>query len=242
MLPFIAQVTSTSNMMIYQLAISVFMLAAVHWPLINSKPVTSMAIDLSGSVISSNGISFREEAQRHFQRVRRTAKCSIPQQRVVCVRDFLPKILAHKKYTPHCTVLHYCGSDVGCCPGEGQVCGPISIQPIELPFLVTEVTLTGQRRQVVQLFKFENHTECGCKLPTSPVSIIMNSNPSTQGDPQDSLADSTPKPITLRGDNNADQDKDADDRPGLTRFRRPISDQETRDPISFLGRNQNFSR
>ncbi|KAL1400924.1 hypothetical protein quinque_012070 [Culex quinquefasciatus] len=61
------------------------------------------------------------------------------------------------QYTPHCTILHRCGDDVGCCP-QAKTCAASKNSTVELYFFVKAV---GSRSTIERL-SFINHTECAC--------------------------------------------------------------------------------
>ncbi|XP_055597691.1 uncharacterized protein LOC129747474 [Uranotaenia lowii] len=63
-----------------------------------------------------------------------------------------------KLYTPHCTILHRCGDDVGCCLPT-QTCVSSKNSTVELFFFVDSV---GSRRRSIERLSFINHTECTC--------------------------------------------------------------------------------
>jgi len=98
-------------------------------------------------------------ASLHYGRVLREAKCKKPVPKVIHVLDVHPNGL--RKYLPHCTVLHRCGAESGCCGSENQVCQPKTIELVSLYFWVIELSPKVNKKRVEKL-TFENHTECFC--------------------------------------------------------------------------------
>lgn len=81
-------------------------------------------------------------ATAHLHRVM-NSRCQVPQPR--CVRtDTDPS----KIYSPHCTILHRCAEDTGCCHELTQICAPKTQQDVDLPFLVS----TQSRRRLRDSF------------------------------------------------------------------------------------------
>lgn len=70
----------------------------------------------------------------HFERMAE-ARCDRPLPRVIQVQSVHPN--PGKTYMPHCTVLHRCGEDTGCCPGGDKKCGPKDKEFVQLYFLVS---------------------------------------------------------------------------------------------------------
>lgn len=71
-------------------------------------------------------------ASAHHRRIVGEAICRLPQPRVERIRRDPWKI-----YTPHCTVLHRCADDTGCCPSERQTCAPKRTKTVDLYFFVS---------------------------------------------------------------------------------------------------------
>jgi hypothetical protein len=99
-------------------------------------------------------------ASQHFSRILKEAKCQIPVPRVVNIQELFPS--ATKKYIPHCTLLHFCGYDSGCCRQENERCVPKTVQNVELYFWTIELTPRGQKKGV-EMIIMQNHTECECQ-------------------------------------------------------------------------------
>ncbi|XP_046388574.1 uncharacterized protein LOC124157680 [Ischnura elegans] len=100
-----------------------------------------------------------QEAVQHNLKVSREGLCKVPHPKVVQVKDVYPH--PAKTYLPHCTILHQCGDDTGCCRHETLSCVPRKTKRIELYFYTT--TLGSSHRSVVEKLVFYNHTECECQ-------------------------------------------------------------------------------
>ncbi|XP_065158542.1 uncharacterized protein [Atheta coriaria] len=97
-------------------------------------------------------------ANEHFLHMKSAAKCRLPRPRVINVQEIHQ--LPGKAFRPHCTVLHRCGDDTGCCQGPGKKCRAKSQEVIYLPFYVYSTTFS--QSQAVERLAFHNHTECAC--------------------------------------------------------------------------------
>uniref|UniRef100_A0A1A9WUX0 Platelet-derived growth factor (PDGF) family profile domain-containing protein n=1 Tax=Glossina brevipalpis TaxID=37001 RepID=A0A1A9WUX0_9MUSC len=93
-------------------------------------------------------------ASAHHRRIVGEAICRLPQPRVERIRRDPWKI-----YTPHCTVLHRCADDTGCCPSERQTCAPKRTKAVDLYFFVISLNET---QGSIERLTFVNHTECHC--------------------------------------------------------------------------------
>lgn len=71
-------------------------------------------------------------ADAHAIRVSSEATCRWPKPRVVVVQDDPSKL-----YSPHCTILHRCGDDTGCCFTNTRTCKARSEQIVVLYFYVS---------------------------------------------------------------------------------------------------------
>lgn len=58
--------------------------------------------------------------------------CKIPQPKIVPIRND-----PAKTYYPHCTILHQCGDDTGCCGTDDQTCIARKSHVVELYFYVS---------------------------------------------------------------------------------------------------------
>lgn len=72
-------------------------------------------------------------ASAHHRHMMNAATCRLPQARVERIRRDPWKI-----YTPHCTILHRCADDTGCCISERQTCAAKRTQNIDLYFFVSK--------------------------------------------------------------------------------------------------------
>ncbi|CAL8105263.1 unnamed protein product [Orchesella dallaii] len=99
------------------------------------------------------------EAVRHAVKVTREGGCRIPKPRLVRVQDFYPH--PGKTYVPHCTILHQCSDDTGCCKHDVLTCSPKTTQRVELAFYT--ISLDQSRGPTVERLVFYNHTECECR-------------------------------------------------------------------------------
>ncbi|XP_044316447.1 PAX-interacting protein 1 isoform X3 [Drosophila rhopaloa] len=95
----------------------------------------------------------RALAHAHMNQVLKEATCRVPQKRCQLVQQDPSKI-----YTPHCTILHRCSEDSGCCPSRSQICAAKSTHNVELHFFVK----SSKHRSVIEKRTFVNHTECHC--------------------------------------------------------------------------------
>lgn len=71
-------------------------------------------------------------ANAHVSKIYSEASCRIPQRRVERIQKDPSKI-----YVPHCTVLHRCADDTGCCMTDRQTCAPKRTQSVDLYFFVS---------------------------------------------------------------------------------------------------------
>ncbi|KAM7284311.1 hypothetical protein ISCGN_001408 [Ixodes scapularis] len=77
--------------------------------------------------------------------------------------------LPRQKYVPHCTILHRCGPDTGCCSTEEEHCQAKTVQAVPLQFLLVQLNADGQSRYEPATLAFDNHTECECRLKNEPI-------------------------------------------------------------------------
>ncbi|CAD6998789.1 unnamed protein product [Ceratitis capitata] len=93
-------------------------------------------------------------AGEHVKQILSEAACRVPQRRVERIqRD------PSKSYMPHCTVLHRCTDETGCCRSERQTCAPKRTKNVDLYFYVRSI---NEKRGSVERLTFINHTECHC--------------------------------------------------------------------------------
>ncbi|XP_055684504.1 uncharacterized protein LOC129790797 [Lutzomyia longipalpis] len=107
-------------------------------------------------MITQRRIQAQERAwvMEHISRILQEAECKWPRPKVIPV----PNNDTDKTYAPHCTILHRCGDDTGCCGHEGLVCTARNTTSVELYFHVTK--LRGPSR--TERLTFVNHTQCHC--------------------------------------------------------------------------------
>lgn len=97
-----------------------------------------------------------DAAVSHYLKVQAAGKCRVPIPKVLPVHSEHP---SHgKTYIPHCTILHRCSEDSGCCQTQGTRCGPKSQTIVELYFY----THSRGGATDVEKLSFYNHTECAC--------------------------------------------------------------------------------
>ncbi|XP_055548559.1 uncharacterized protein LOC129732082 [Wyeomyia smithii] len=116
----------------------------------SSSPQSSMELRKLSKPSHRTDIS--RLASHHASKIRQEGSCSVPKPKII-----LASSDPTKQYTPHCTILHRCGDDVGCCPPT-QTCASSKNATIELYFFVQTV---GARSSIERL-SFINHTECAC--------------------------------------------------------------------------------
>lgn len=112
-------------------------------------------------------------ASYHAAKIKREGSCFTPKPKMILASND-----PSKQYTPHCTILHRCGDDVGCCLPT-QTCAASKNSTVELYFFVKTV---GSRPSIERL-SFINHTECACfsrnDSPQGRVSATPTSSPQT---------------------------------------------------------------
>uniref|UniRef100_A0A182VV29 Platelet-derived growth factor (PDGF) family profile domain-containing protein n=1 Tax=Anopheles minimus TaxID=112268 RepID=A0A182VV29_9DIPT len=117
------------------------------------------AVERSYNAYSNINIA-RSEAKKHIDRITTEGKCQVPKPKIIPASNDRTKV-----FTPHCTILHRCEADTGCC-APPQTCAPKSTNDVKLFFYVssdTYVSNIGPRQQsTVTTLTFTNHTECHC--------------------------------------------------------------------------------
>ncbi|XP_050078999.1 uncharacterized protein LOC126565832 [Anopheles maculipalpis] len=120
----------------------------------------------------------RREAMNHLDRMHTEGRCQVPRPKIVPASNDRTKI-----FTPHCTILHRCEDDTGCCMPP-LTCAPKSTAEVKLFFYVsndTSVKNVGPRQQnTVTTLTFTNHTECHCVQLDSVHGQSANSRPQIQ--------------------------------------------------------------
>lgn len=71
-------------------------------------------------------------ASVHATKMYSEAKCKWPKPKVIAVQNDPDKL-----YTPHCTVLHRCGEDSGCCFTDTRTCAVKFYEHVDLYFYVS---------------------------------------------------------------------------------------------------------
>ncbi|KAG4070746.1 hypothetical protein HA402_010972 [Bradysia odoriphaga] len=93
-------------------------------------------------------------AADHANKMYSEAICKWPKPRVIAVQNDPDKL-----YTPHCTILHRCGDDAGCCLTDSRTCAVKFYEHVDLYFYVKSL---HQRTGTIEKRTFVNHTECFC--------------------------------------------------------------------------------
>lgn len=70
----------------------------------------------------------------HIRRVSQEGSCK-PKLKVIPLEHH-----PSKTFNPHCTVLHRCSDDTGCCHADFSTCKPRRVQNVTLPFYVSQLT------------------------------------------------------------------------------------------------------
>ncbi|XP_055918821.1 uncharacterized protein LOC129950907 [Eupeodes corollae] len=115
---------------------------------------THDAIKQSRKTHSTNHLQNKALANAHASRIYSEANCRLPQQRVERIQKDPSKM-----YVPHCTILHRCGDDTGCCKTDRQTCAPKRTQSVDLYFFVKSF---NSKQGSIERHTFVNHTECHC--------------------------------------------------------------------------------
>lgn len=95
-------------------------------------------------------------------KVQREGRCKAPAKRVIPIYKLLNN-QQMKRFLPHCTVLHRCETETGCCNSESEQCSVKKQEPVRLPFWVISLSADGQQFKTIEWFTFHNHTECECR-------------------------------------------------------------------------------
>ncbi|XP_066158335.1 uncharacterized protein [Euwallacea fornicatus] len=96
----------------------------------------------------------------HFVRIKSSGQCKRPVPKVIPVHIEHPDPTV--TYIPHCTVLHRCAEDTGCCNYD-TTCQYKERVEVSLYFYVKPI---GSDVPKVEKLNFYNHTECECKEKT----------------------------------------------------------------------------
>ncbi|KAJ1519343.1 hypothetical protein ONE63_004640 [Megalurothrips usitatus] len=101
-----------------------------------------------------------KEAKDHMMRMMmKEGLCKVPKPVVINVKQVYPD--PSREYIPHCTILHRCTDQTGCCRTALETCKPkaTGTHKVELAFYMTRV---GHREPIVETLTFYNETECEC--------------------------------------------------------------------------------
>lgn len=74
--------------------------------------------------------------EQHVSRMENEGKCKWPKPKIVQM-----KRLTSESFHPHCTIIHHCSDETGCCDLDTQTCQPKYTETINLYFLVSEYSL-----------------------------------------------------------------------------------------------------
>ncbi|XP_055375870.1 uncharacterized protein LOC129608408 [Condylostylus longicornis] len=108
----------------------------------------------------------KDLATAHVTKINREASCSIPKPRIERIQGD-----ASKKYVPHCTILHRCSDDTGCCSSDLKTCVAKKTQEVDLFFYVKSI---NSKQGTIERLTFQNHTECHCVRKTREKSSLQN--------------------------------------------------------------------
>lgn len=74
-------------------------------------------------------------ATQHIMRILNGLTCKQPRPKIIPVQTAGDS--AGKTYSPHCTILHRCGDDTGCCGDSRRTCSPKHQMNVDLYFFVS---------------------------------------------------------------------------------------------------------
>lgn len=80
-----------------------------------------------------------KQAVEHALKVQTEGACRHPRPKLIRVQEFYPH--PGKTYLPHCTILHQCSDDTGCCKND-LTCSPKTTQRVELSFYVSTLVVS----------------------------------------------------------------------------------------------------
>jgi len=100
------------------------------------------------------------KAVQHAVTMGREGQCRVPKPRLIQVKDVYPH--PSKTYIPHCTILHLCGDDAGCCKSDTLTCTARKAEQVELYFYVSccEICLKSAVRPFLLLYITDPMTCC----------------------------------------------------------------------------------
>ncbi|XP_023159669.2 uncharacterized protein LOC111591960 isoform X2 [Drosophila hydei] len=96
----------------------------------------------------------KAKANAHIEEVLKENSCHLPQKRCMSAGRDPSKI-----YMPHCTFVHRCSEDSGCCHSRTEICAPKRTHKVEKYFFVKALK---DKRSKPEMLTFVNHTECHC--------------------------------------------------------------------------------
>lgn len=133
------------------------------WHVLN-KPNMDMLRNHKGTYKPVSSDADLSKAVQHAVTMGREGQCRVPKPRLIQVKDVYPH--PSKTYIPHCTILHQCGDDAGCCKSDTLTCTARKAEQVELYFYTTTLRTSGVSRArggpTVEKLVFNNHTECIC--------------------------------------------------------------------------------
>lgn len=88
-------------------------------------------------------------ANEHAMRIDSEAACRWPKPKLIIVEDG-----PSKHYSPHCTILHRCGDDTGCCYTTARTCKARSEQIVDLYFHVSCIYININTRYIMPTKEF----------------------------------------------------------------------------------------
>lgn len=133
------------------------------WHVLN-KPNMDMLRNHKGTYKAASSDTDLAKAVQHALTVSREGQCRVPKPRLIQVKDVYPH--PSKTYIPHCTILHLCGDDTGCCKSDTLTCIARKTEQVDLYFYTTTLRTSAVPRSrggpTVEKLSFHNHTECVC--------------------------------------------------------------------------------
>lgn len=90
----------------------------------------------------------------HFKRIESEISCKKPRPRIINISAD-----ATKTYMPHCTVLHRCGDETGCCQSDALTCTVKQEERVELFFSVSTFYCKSPGKKKQQTHRHLLHTK-----------------------------------------------------------------------------------
>ncbi|CAH1124131.1 unnamed protein product [Ceutorhynchus assimilis] len=135
----------------------------------------------------------RDAAVQHYFRVKSSGECKNPSPKVIAVHSEHPN--PSVTYIPHCTVLHRCAEDTGCCKYD-TACQYKEREEVSLYFYVKEI---GGDTSKVEKLTFYNHTECECREKSGePPSATERQKRVAPKNLQPSITDKVPENLLMK--------------------------------------------